>query len=284
MFSILFRLYPLHFSVRQQLLSSLFFGVFVALFLIIFQPFGTGGHDFQYKTWFLAGYGVITTFVSLILAFLFKAYFVEENWTLIRQMFWLLLTVFLNAVLCYVYFITFFQYGFSWNNLILFIGYVMLIGVLPITIFTLLNYIYHLRKNLLITTNINQQITIQSNYNNKTNDDSILLVEENQKDELVLILEELLFIKASNNYVELFLQKKETVDRILFRGNLKYVEKQINNPSIIRCHRSYIVNLKKVSETSGNAQGYQLHFNKCIDVVPVSRSKGKLIIEKFGCM
>lgn len=280
--------YPLYLSLQRKLLSSIFSGVFVALFLIIFQPFGTAAHDFEYKYWFLAGYGVITALVPLGLAFFLKTYFLEKNWTFGRQILWLLLELLVSTIFCYWYFISFFQYSFNWHNFALFIGYVLSIGVLPVTMITLVDYIHKLKQNQQVTTDINQHIIAQGNRleeKKKPKEVLLRLMEENQKDELVINLEELLFIKASSNYVELYLRKKTQIEKVLFRGNLKYVESQIENPDIIRCHRSYLVHLKKVVETSGNAQGYRLHFDKFSNndtpVIPVARSKGKFVMEKF---
>jgi DNA-binding LytR/AlgR family response regulator len=44
---------------------------------------------------------------------------------------------------------------------------------------------------------------------------------------------------------------------------------------IIRCHRSYLVNLMAVNRVDGNAQGLKLSFSKSLamtHIVPVSRS------------
>jgi DNA-binding LytR/AlgR family response regulator len=47
--------------------------------------------------------------------------------------------------------------------------------------------------------------------------------------------------------------------------------------NIIRCHRSYIVNLENIENISGNLQGYQLNFKQYTEQVPVSRSYTKKI-------
>jgi DNA-binding LytR/AlgR family response regulator len=54
---------------------------------------------------------------------------------------------------------------------------------------------------------------------------------------------------------------------------LKSAEERTNNyPHIMRCHKSYMVNLKFVRDISGNAQGYKLHIPALNFPVPVSRS------------
>jgi len=46
-------------------------------------------------------------------------------------------------------------------------------------------------------------------------------------------------------------------------------------------HRGFIVNLSKVINVSGSAQGYKLHFNTTDIKVPVSRNKSKEIKDKL---
>ena len=46
---------------------------------------------------------------------------------------------------------------------------------------------------------------------------------------------------------------------------------KLPNFHIIRCHRSFVVNLDHVIEVGGNAQGLKLHLNMLEDYIPVSR-------------
>ena len=49
------------------------------------------------------------------------------------------------------------------------------------------------------------------------------------------------------------------------------------NKDISRVHRGFIVNLSKVINVTGSAQGYKLHFNLTEVKIPVSRNKAKEI-------
>jgi DNA-binding LytR/AlgR family response regulator len=42
-------------------------------------------------------------------------------------------------------------------------------------------------------------------------------------------------------------------------------------PPLIRCHRSYIVNLDQIKNVDGNAQGLVITLKPCSEKVPVSR-------------
>lgn len=47
---------------------------------------------------------------------------------------------------------------------------------------------------------------------------------------------------------------------------------------IVRCHKSYFVNLNKVKTTSGNARAFYLHLEELDFQIPVSRNFSKKII------
>lgn len=95
----------------------------------------------------------------------------------------------------------------------------------------------------------------------------------------------LLCLQASDNYVTVFALSGDTTDVIesaMLRMTLKYAEELINSHSqIVRCHKSYIVNLKHVKDISGNAQGYKLHIPALDFAVPVSRSYQERISHAF---
>ena len=63
--------------------------------------------------------------------------------------------------------------------------------------------------------------------------------------------------------------------------NLKNVDTQLVNIFIVRCHRSFIVNINSITHVSVNTNGYKLSSRDTEITVPVSRSKGKEVIEKI---
>lgn len=104
--------------------------------------------------------------------------------------------------------------------------------------------------------------------------DSIVLESDGGREKLELEKGTLYYIAAADNYSRVVFRKKEEVSSVLLRGSLKMMEEQLKNAEVIRCHRSYIVNLRNVTRVSGNSQGYRLHFEGLDETVPVSRSAG----------
>ena len=136
------------------------------------------------------------------------------------------------------------------------------------------DYIYQLKKNQNIAEKTNQQIQPKALDASK-----LQFLDENGKPDFSINFDQLIFIKAANNYVEINYFEEESIKKYLLRNSIRKVEEQLSHPSIKRSHRSYLVNLDKVGRITGNAQGYKLHFPFTAEfVVPVSRSKGKELL------
>jgi hypothetical protein len=268
--------YPLYNTFGHVFRFSLGTGLFVALFLIIFQPFGTDSHQLDYKVLFLSGYGILAAFCFATTDLLILRQFKEDHWTVGRQILWLSFQFLLTTVLSYFYLLWGTSTSFQLKNLSLFTLYCFSIGIFPMIGLLLLHYIYQLRHYQHNATQLNKEVhQLEKSTNDKS--ESFKVFAENEKDFLEFELEDLLFIHADNNYCEFYFKDVSELRKEILRQKLKGGEAQFSAPSIYRCHRSYIANLNAVTEVSGNAQGYRLHFSNSSKTVPVSHSKGKEI-------
>lgn len=279
MFRILQQPYPFpHKSVGVCLRKSLVEGAGVALFFIIFQPFGLNEWQHPFKLWVLVGFGAIvsicTTFNRLILPLLFPKFFNEEKWVVWKEIADILILLALITCANMFYSKFFFHYvPLSPLGFIVMFLIVALIGVIPISFGVMSNYIYQLKK-------YNQTIIIQPNeISNPEQRASVLLrlIAENEKDILEIAAADLLFIESSDNYSTVFYKKGDTLQKELLRSSLTRLEGQIQSTGIVRCHRSYIVNLNKVEKVTGNAQGYKLHLQSFELTVPVARRYSEIV-------
>ena len=94
-------------------------------------------------------------------------------------------------------------------------------------------------------------------------------------------LPDLIYIEADDNYSTIVWRNGHGVERKLLRVNLKSIENQINNSFTIRCHRSFIVNINAISNIIGNTNGYKLVMADLDVTIPVSRPKGKEVIDRI---
>ncbi len=94
-------------------------------------------------------------------------------------------------------------------------------------------------------------------------------------------LPDLLYVEADDNYSTVVWKNGTGVQRKLLRVNLKSIESQLNNAFTIRCHRSYMVNINAITNVVGNTNGYKLSIADLDVMIPVSRPKGKEVIERI---
>lgn len=264
-------------NTRRWLITSAGAGLFVALFLVVFQPFGSTEWDDPRKPLFLAGYGLVTfgcmAVVGIVLPALFKKVFDERNWTVGKDIAWTLLLIVSIAFGNLLY--SEYVLGTGSGGLLFWIAITAAVGVIPATVITLLNYTRLLRKYA------GSDLAVKKPLSEPHLAETLTFLAENEKDELSLAVSDLLFIESADNYSEIvFLQNKET-KKTLLRGSLSRFEEQAHHPEVVRCHRSFVVNLQRVESISGNAQGYKLQLTNWTSPVPVARRYGDLVAGYF---
>ena len=114
--------------------------------------------------------------------------------------------------------------------------------------------------------------------------DTGLLIEfkgQGSKDLITLSLANFLYGKSQDNYVELYYTEKDQLRKFLMRSSLSNLSDSINNMVIVRCHRSYIVNLIHVSAVKGRSHNMTLNIDPFDTSIPVSKSYQKTTIESL---
>jgi len=107
------------------------------------------------------------------------------------------------------------------------------------------------------------------------------LTADNGKDILTLSPAELIFIESSDNYCTVYFFRDEKLQQRMLRGSLSRMESQLTVGEIMRCHRSYIVNLKQVESVSGNAQGYKLRVRRLAEPIAVGRTYSDAVLARL---
>lgn len=286
-FSRLGRPFPLETDQAKRVLVSVIFGVAVASVLLVFEPFGLSQYQSEKRTLHIAFYGIIT-FLGMMFNFFipsrfFPQFFEEERWTVGKHILLTLWNIISIGVLNFLYSNIVFAFNFSWQPLFSFILWAFFVGAIPVIIWTLLLERRYWKHNVAgaakLTSTIEQQEskkTIQS-----STPKLITLSGTSIKEQYEINPASILCIQASDNYVTLFYESSDTIKKILFRATLKSLEEQLAHlTNFFRCHKSYIVNLARITNVSGNAQGYKLHLPFLEFVIPVSRSLQTEILEK----
>jgi DNA-binding LytR/AlgR family response regulator len=112
----------------------------------------------------------------------------------------------------------------------------------------------------------------------------INLMDNNGNLKLSVKLDNLYYIKAEDNYINVFYQRNGAIATYMLRCKMKTIEDNcVDSSSLMRCHRSYIVNIKKVSVMHNEAEGFILEFEReGLDSVPVSKTYANRVLEAFN--
>ncbi|MFO7617970.1 MAG: LytTR family DNA-binding domain-containing protein [Bacteroidales bacterium] len=80
--------------------------------------------------------------------------------------------------------------------------------------------------------------------------------DENGEVRLTLNLDDLIYIEANENYVNIHYVENLKLGRFLLRNSLKKLEQELIGYPVVRCHRSFMINLLKIKLLRKNKTGY----------------------------
>ncbi len=275
--SLFTRPYAIDHSARRHVLRALAFGLFVFAFLLVFQPFGLTGSGLDHVV-FLLGYGAITAVLMLLLnvllPMLISGFFTESRWTTGREIAYTTLNIVLIGVANYLYTLAMTSFTGGTVQLLWFIGITFLIGLFPTLTLVLLKERRDRSLYNAASEALSSQLKTGSHSRNEGSEGQLTLQSSNRReDDLRLQKSSVRFLRAADNYVEVYFIEGRDLRRVMIRATLKELAEGLSaHRSFFRCHKSYIVNLDAVQRISGNAQGYKLHLADCSEVIPVSRA------------
>jgi hypothetical protein len=247
--------------------------VFITFILLIFQPFGTYDFHDTNKYGKLLGYGIIgfITFSIAPSAFL-KSFFKKElqtdSWTLLKELIILSLTVIIVNSISALYFYFVISSG---AGLIAPLWQFQVWGFL-ILVFPVAGYLYFLHSS-------GRELKMWE----KTEGGEVLTISGIGKGEIITVIKsEVLYLKASDNYVEVFLKKPLGVQKHILRASLASIYEQIKKADFVRVHRSYLVNTFCRPELVTENGNYEICFTDCNIKVPVSKTYLKEFRKKLS--
>ena len=116
-------------------------------------------------------------------------------------------------------------------------------------------------------------------------DDTITFNDESGKPRLTIKSGGILYVGANDNYVNVYYLDNDKVGYTMLRNNLKTLEKQLDAYGIVRCHRSYMVNLHRVTIISREKDGmYVTLDSNAISRIPISKSYSEEVMKRFSEM
>lgn len=256
----------------KSLVTIFWVGVFVALFLFLIQPFGIVGNWGELALYSIR-FGAVTVVFGwtfeFAIRYVFRLKMEGEDWTLGK---WMILSVLLLIWIAVGNYLMV-NWLSGWRamgyfNLIRMIGYTAMIGIFPVALSGILIQLRAAQKNETSAKELSKHFHPHRS-ENKTN----LLLETQNGQQLKVDASSIRFVEAMQNYVTVWYLKDGKVQKEMLRSTIAAIETQLQATSVLRCHRSYLVNSDSIEKVSGNAQGLRLELRDVNGVeVPVSRS------------
>ncbi len=292
MFRLLRQPYPIEEPAGVALRRAVLIGVFVGLFLLVFQPFGIADWVTPYKTLKILGYGIVSFVVTaihfLVWPRLFPATFSDRVWTVGKAILLIVTNILLITVANRLYLIALTgdqPSAGGWLNMLVI---TFLIGIFPSVGAVVAGYVIRLRQYVRQAAELPVHAPVPAVakpvHAELTEATSLTLVADNEKDTITLQPNELLYIESSDNYCTVVYLKNSQPVKPLLRSSLSRLEGQIDRADVVRCHRSFVVNLERVEKVTGNAQGYKLHFFDGQFQIPVARKYNDSLVAQLKAL
>lgn len=274
--------YPFEVPLVPVLLVSATVGLFVSVFLFVFEPFGSGKYVLEGRAWVIWGYGTVTFLVLVVNRIVGPAVlpglFNEARWTVVKDLglqLWNILSIgaanlaFASAV------------GAERIRLMavpVYLLQALAVGFFPLSIGIVSAQMVLLKRSAESARQMNESLEALESRKTRSGPGSETLAfsAEGGREEVEIRLSDLLLIKSIDNYVEIYAADEGQIRRHTLRSSLKRIEQDLEGrPFLFKCHRAFLVNVRNIHRVAGNSQGYRLIFEGIGFEVPVSRSASK---------
>jgi len=263
---------PYTYSFRKQLLISAILGLIVAFIMVFLQPFDTYQFESNHKYLIMFGFGILLSVLYLINVRVENLWynFKSKKWEIKYEIISFLSLLVVSGVIIHFYnqiFLNdFFNYKYDEYEYIKHGLWFFQHSIIPVILIILPFYIYFRNK-------FGELITPESL-------SEIEFYGINKGEKIRIQKEAVLFVKASENYVEIFYVKNNTTQHETLRNTLTTINKQ--TPFLHQCHRSYLVNISAIKIVEGNSQNAKIKFHHNDLDIPLSKSYFKTIKLALG--
>jgi len=245
--------------------------IFSILFINVFKPWNIGRwySDIGYIQFLrLSSYGVVVALVLLFSQFPLRKLFKQQHFKLKNYILWFFIEIPLIS-LVYI-----FLYGNPIGNFIndfLFSLKYTLLGIcIPYSFALLIIYYKNQREQI---------AHLQTKIAQPSGKKLLAFKDENGKIKFSVLAHDLLVLESTDNYVSVFYIIEGKVKRELLRNTLKNLEDSFYESSVIRCHRSFMVNIENIEFVKTAGKKLQLKVRLMDKIIPVSEKYSPLFLE-----
>lgn len=269
---------------KRYLVGSVFFILtFSFLFMAIYSPFSM-------TAWFslsnIEDLGMTIAFYLVALSIMLISKLImynsqsRINFTLWKYILWIMAEVIIISI-----FYTHFTYVFVapveeslLNIMTKAFGCILLIIAIPYTILTL----YAAYKAKAEELQMLQYEMSLSNESSMTYPSLINFYDYNGTLKLTINSDSLYYMESQDNYIKIHYENSGKLCSYMLRSRTKTIEESLADTSIVRCQRSYMVNVMKINHIKkGGKARYIVLSHDDIRPIPVSKSYFKNLISKI---
>jgi len=275
--------FPQNYLIKYPFRGAIILTFFSFLFTMLYDPLNFHGNQIYTYPQLMGLYcfvGGFTVYLSTHLLKIIPYFHSEEEWTLIKEILAILIILF--GIGLGLYFSAFFidpqNPQWTFHNLIGSETNAYLIGSLPFLFSLVINVSHkaHLGSNRSISASLTDDIPID------VAEEMIQIESKLKKETLKFYPSQFLYAESDGNYVVFYLKEENEVRKKIIRNSISQVENQLfGQDHFFRTHRSFIVNLKKISGKEGNTSGYRLSLKGLSTEIPVSRQNVAKFDELF---
>ncbi len=265
--------FPKNFILNKPLWGTLILTVFQFFFLVLYKPFhvhGARSFSFEFTMVLYVLVLFIPVFSCLLLLKRLPYFSNDRDWTLIKEILSIIIILFVVGITVYFAGFLIEAPANRWNfsTFLDSLKTISLIAVIPILFFTISNYRYLFSPEIL-------QFYKQSDDRSspKPGEDFVHISSQLKKEELSFYISQFLYAESDGNYVVFHLIVDGQYIKKIIRNSINDIELQLSSYDfVMRIHRAFIVNLKKVLSKKGNTLGYRLKLSGTNIEISVSRN------------
>lgn len=270
------RKFPQNFVIRKPLAGALIISLVSLVFVLLYQPLGAHpgkllGFELTMSAYVLAG-GFLVFF--LIKGLKTIPFFADElEWTILKELTGIVILLLGFGVAVYFSAFIIEEPANRWNFATFFDSLTKagLVAIIPLGFFTLINMRFWFAAD---------QVWVapaKAGAEPKSEPEKVIrITSQLKKEELKFFPSEFIYAESEGNYVNFFLLQDKKLKKEVIRNSISNIEDQLAPiPYLVRTHRAFIVNLKKITVKKGNTLGYDLKLSGIENEIPVSRNKVK---------
>ena len=255
--------FPFLDKLKYRLLHVLIILVFSILFLIIFEPFNIKAW-LKYPEWLkdlgLISLGLTFSFIIAFSQLLIRTVVKVKKFKVYHLIIWLTAEILLLTVILTIIFA-------DYTN-----GYLkeFFITLRFTSIGLVLPYSFSILILMLIQLNNSEQRKLSNSSPEKS--DLLHLKDEREQVKFSIHKPSVLYLESSDNYVTIYYLQEDQIKKEMVRNSMKKVEKQLHSSGLVRCHRSFIVNIENVHWFKKEGRNYLFKMKHGDTIIPVSRA------------